>query len=900
MGVVYRARDQSLDREVAVKILLDKYSPGSATAARFVDEAKITGQLQHPGIPAIYQFGELADGRPFLAMKLIKGDTLESKLTAKSPVNVQAVFEAVCQAVAYAHDHGVIHRDLKPANIMVGAFAEVQVMDWGLAKTLASGVASPRRSDDDPDATAGSSEVRSPRESSLDNTQAGAILGTPSYMSPEQAAGEVEKIDKRSDVFGLGSVLCRMLTGKPPFDGANAEAVRLNAVRGRTEAAFARLTACGAEPELVALCRRCLAFEPADRPVDAGAVATEVARLRAAAVDRARQAELDRATAAVRTAEATKRRRMRFALVASILLFIALAWVAGSWAWWVHEQKVIAEGKATAEGETRKAKATQEFDSVFGRAEEHFKAAREKGTAGGAELAAAAELTKTAERSAAAVGPGEETKANLLAAEIAAEQAGHALAAAVDAAIEAAIDRAKQVEEDVTDPSVSTAIPKLRAAFARAGLEIGKGSPAAAAARFRTRPAADRDRILHGLEILLVDAAFFRPNVGNLKWLHAVLNAADPDAWRARVRDVDLLPLDERRAGYRELCADLDPARQPGWAVFWLVRRGRYTDVDDATLFGTLRRTAEFHYGDHLVVSQWIFLAYARKKPNFVQEILLASPAALAQRPNDPFALFLHGYGLTLAGRPADALPFLRRSLALRPEFAKARVFAAVCLFALGKPSDGAAQLRPAFAEAREARLAAQWVAEAVQYGAAVDSTAVADAAIGLSDDPATSYQFLTRLGESLLGARKTVGAEPFLRRAVGPAGTVTSKPEEARAKLFARLAACRLAGGDIPVALAHLRSAYDADPRAWRATAGTFLSSIPSLPERWREFVAASEQLVPALSDQKQFDTALDAYILGHAGPEGRQVTRARAARAAAADPDETTEVAPPPRPAR
>src|SRR5262249_33420648 len=137
-GVVYRARDLALDREVAVKFLQDKYAPDSSTAARFVEEARITAQLQHPGIPAVYRVGALPDGRPFLAMKLIKGQTLDTLQKANAPLDPLAVFEAVAQAVGYAHAHGVIHRDLKPANVMVGNFGEVQVMDWGLAKVLAA------------------------------------------------------------------------------------------------------------------------------------------------------------------------------------------------------------------------------------------------------------------------------------------------------------------------------------------------------------------------------------------------------------------------------------------------------------------------------------------------------------------------------------------------------------------------------------------------------------------------------------------------------------------------------------------------------------------------------------------------------------------------------------------
>src|SRR5262249_53194055 len=139
-----RAIDASFGREVAVKVLQERFAPDSGTARRFADEARITGQLQHPNIPAVHDLGTLADGRPFLAMKLIKGDTLDALLKQRSDASadrgrVVAAFEQVCQAVAYAHAHGVIHRDLKPANVMVGSFGEVQVMDWGLAKVLGEG-----------------------------------------------------------------------------------------------------------------------------------------------------------------------------------------------------------------------------------------------------------------------------------------------------------------------------------------------------------------------------------------------------------------------------------------------------------------------------------------------------------------------------------------------------------------------------------------------------------------------------------------------------------------------------------------------------------------------------------------------------------------------------------------
>jgi tetratricopeptide (TPR) repeat protein len=332
MGVVCRATDTVLGREVAVKVLQEKYAANSGTVLRFVAEARITGQLQHPGIPAIHDLGILTDGRPFLAMKLIKGETLDQLLRRRGDTTggrggVVAVFEQVCQAVAYAHAHGVLHRDLKPANIMVGAFGEVQVMDWGLAKVLAPGQAAADEAAGDPLVTMPYTEVRPLWGDDL-LTHSGSVLGTPAYMPPEQAIGAVDQIDARSDVFGLGGVLAAVLTGHPPFVGHSAENSRQLAARGKLHDCFSRLDGCGADPELVTLCKRCLSPEKADRPANAGEVAAAVAALRAAADERARQAELNRvrlegeqAAAAARSLE--RRRRRRFLLGAAAALVVA-------------------------------------------------------------------------------------------------------------------------------------------------------------------------------------------------------------------------------------------------------------------------------------------------------------------------------------------------------------------------------------------------------------------------------------------------------------------------------------------------------------------------------------------------------------------------------------------------
>jgi tRNA A-37 threonylcarbamoyl transferase component Bud32/tetratricopeptide (TPR) repeat protein len=354
MGVVYRARDASLDRDVAVKVLQYRAAPNSSAARRFLDEARITAQLQHPGIPAVHQVGALPDGRPFLAMKLIKGRTLDELSRERPDPSADlgrfvAVFENIAQAVGYAHSRGVIHRDLKPANLMVGAFGEVQVMDWGLAKVLTGqGVRSPGS---DPDVLG--TEIRSTRGED-EETQTGSVLGTPAFMSPEQAIGAIDQVDARSDVFGLGGILCTILTGRPPYTGDTAESTRQLAARAKLDDALVRLASCGAEPDLVALCRRCLSPEKADRPADAGEVARAVADLRADAEGRARRAEMAGAEAAVRAAEERKRRR---ALLTSATVVAAVFAVgAGVSAW----QAV----RATAESDRARSAEKQKDDAL--------------------------------------------------------------------------------------------------------------------------------------------------------------------------------------------------------------------------------------------------------------------------------------------------------------------------------------------------------------------------------------------------------------------------------------------------------------------------------------------------------------------------------------------------------
>ena len=344
MGIVYRAADPTFGRNVAVKLVKEQYADHSWAKRRFLEEAQITGQLQHPGIPPVHELGTLPDGRPYLVMKLIRGETLDGLLTKERKAasigfsanlgKFIAIFEQICQAIAYAHKHGVIHRDLKPANIMVGAFGETQVMDWGLAKLLNAPSAFV------PSNAAPATTFHDPRlESDSGHTQPGAVLGTPAYMPPEQAIGLIDQIDRQSDVFGLGAILCQILTGLPPYTGGTAEALRLKAARADLVETHSRLAKSGAEPELIALTKRCLAAVKEDRPQDGEEVAAAISSIRSQAEERAREAEIERVNAEakrqkaeLRATEQRKRRQVWIGLAAALLIGVVVSIGLALWA----------------------------------------------------------------------------------------------------------------------------------------------------------------------------------------------------------------------------------------------------------------------------------------------------------------------------------------------------------------------------------------------------------------------------------------------------------------------------------------------------------------------------------------------------------------------------------------
>ena len=219
MGVVYAAEDEKLERRVALKVL-DASGTDGDLANRLMREARVLARLEHPGIVPVHDVGTLADGRVFYTMKFVEGQRLDKFIEGVESIQDRLrLFLRICEAVAFAHARGVLHRDLKPANIMVGPFGEVLVMDWGLAKILRGEAASAVRGAD-PEATIVEKPKQTGEES--DSTKSsvitghGTVMGTPGYMSPEQARGEVEVLDARSDIFSLGALLRFILAQKTP------------------------------------------------------------------------------------------------------------------------------------------------------------------------------------------------------------------------------------------------------------------------------------------------------------------------------------------------------------------------------------------------------------------------------------------------------------------------------------------------------------------------------------------------------------------------------------------------------------------------------------------------------------------------------------------------------------
>ncbi len=279
LGEVFVALDAELHREVALKQILEKHADDPVSRHRFVLEAEVTGGLEHPGIVPVYGLGTYGSGRPYYAMRFIKGDSLKEAIEQFHADNslkndpgrrsfelrrLLRRFLDICNAIDYAHSRGVLHRDIKPANIILGKHGETLVVDWGLAKAVGRA-----------DPSAGEQAI-APSSSGSSETLPGSTLGTPAYMSPEQACGDLDRLGPRSDVYSLGATLYCLLTGKPPFEGDDVGEILRKAQRG--DFVRPRQLEPSLDAALEAVCLKAMANQPGDRYPSCRALADDVER----------------------------------------------------------------------------------------------------------------------------------------------------------------------------------------------------------------------------------------------------------------------------------------------------------------------------------------------------------------------------------------------------------------------------------------------------------------------------------------------------------------------------------------------------------------------------------------------------------------------------------------------
>ena len=647
MGIVLKGRDVDLGRDVAVKVLLEKHRDNPEMIRRFVEEAQIAGQLQHPGIVPVYELGRLPDDRLYIAMKLIRGRTLAALLESRTDPTEDrprflAIFEQLCQAMAYAHSCGVIHRDLKPSNVMAGGFGEVQVMDWGLAKVIdRGGVADEERSLRN---QADLEPVRTLRTgSSAQESRAGSVVGTPCCMAPEQARGLLDTLDERADVFGLGAILCEIITGLPPYTGLDGNEVYGKAQRADLAETWGRLDSCGAELELIALAKSCLAAAPRDRPRDAGVVVAALSTHLAGVQERLRAAELARARAESRAVEERKRRLLGAGLAASIL---ALAGLAGGGGLWLSHERAT-----RAEASSREATAAlYDASRLLGRA----RAAPE------GELTVWVEATQAAKR-AEGVLARDDIRADLRSEIV-------NLVAMVNRERDQAeaLSRDRRTLERLaaihTDIALHLDYPRADREYATAfrdyGIDVNTMPPGEAGSRIAASPIAAE--MVDSLDQWAFVRRLANPrDASQARQVSEIATAADPDPWRSRLRealDLEATDQEQARARFLELAAstpeeDLhrESISRLAYALGQLGER-----EEEASL---LRRAQQAHPADF-----WINHDLARSLMRMGQpdEAVRFYSAALAVRPRSALIRGSLGEALRAAGKTEEAAAYPR------------------------------------------------------------------------------------------------------------------------------------------------------------------------------------------------------------------------------------------------
>jgi len=631
MGVVVRAFDPQLGRDVAVKLLQEPFSSDAELVQRFLDEAKVSSQLQHPGIVPIYDIGTSDDGWPFYTMKIVDGDTLKERIDARRRPRVSArsleVFARVCETVAFAHSRGVVHGDLKPANVMVGAFGEVQVLDWGFAKAMTM-ARKPVAEQDETD----SSALR--------------VLGTPAYMAPEQAIGDIEAIDERTDVFGLGGILCEILTGAPAYLGESRNEVMLRASKGWLDDAYQRLDVADADRALVDIARACLVANQSDRLADAGKVSDMVGAYLASVEDRTRALAVEAAGA--RAVAQQEKRARRLTVAMAIAIVVALICVGGAYLWVQNEHRDNAAERERLLGESM-ARATV----LLGEAR-----SAPVGDHAAWQLALGAARQSAEIASSGGTSDSLRVRARSLVAEIEAEQAS----AFSDERTRSRLEEIRLLREDRDGSNQDVA---YEAAFAEYGLPIDNLEVAPAADRVQASRI--RDDLILGLDewaIWQLDYRVAGPQ--RFKKLVAIAQRADGNAWRKSLRDM-LLAGDVEQMIALAGSEDLSGAPAAGLLVLARLLATRKGNELAVRVF----RKARLQWPDDFWI-QHDLASQLQGLEGLTEEVVGLSWSCVALRPDSPHAWTDLGVRLLNRGEDRIGYTALERALQVDPTYTRA------------------------------------------------------------------------------------------------------------------------------------------------------------------------------------------------------------------------------------
>jgi tetratricopeptide (TPR) repeat protein/tRNA A-37 threonylcarbamoyl transferase component Bud32 len=764
LGEVHLAQDCELPREVALKRIRDEYADDPDSRHRFLREAEITGGLEHPGIVPVYGLGQGAGGRPYYAMRFIKGDSLKQAIErfhqAEGPKRdpgerslalreLLGRFVAVCNAVAYAHSRGVVHRDLKPANVMLGPYGETLVVDWGLAKLVGR-----------PESPGKAEATLRPRSGGGQApTQAGAVIGTPAFMSPEQAAGRSDQLGPASDIYGLGATLYALLTGQPPVPGDDLMAILARVQSG--EIVPPRRVKGEVPAALEAVCRKAMALRPQDRYGTALELAADVEHWLA-----------DEPVSAHREPWAARAgrwmRRHKPARAAGAAAAVVLLLLGGAGAWWLERQQAERQAEqARQEGALRQEGAATLEQATRLRRGGHFDESRQ--------------LLERARQRLEDGGPDDLR-----------QEVEQALA---DTALARRLDEARQQASTVAEGELDVvgARQSFAAALREAGLvRLGDGAEEAGA---RVRASAVRAEVVAALEAW----ASLTGDDAQRGWLLAVARAADPSPARDRLRQPRLWR--DRAALARLAAGDSAAALSPQLTIalaYALVRSG-----GDAV---PLLRAAQARHPDDFWLNFELGVALAGAKQ--WDEAVGHYRAALAVRPRS--SAVYNNLGLALAGRGqmAEAIRHFEEALRIAPKLADAHTSLGLALQAQGRLAEAIRHFEQALRLDPKNAKAHGGLGNALQAQGRL-AEAISHYQQALRLDPKDT-RARTNLGAALVGRGQMEEAIRTLEEALG------LDPKEAGAHY--NLGNALQAQGRLAEAISHFEQALRLDPKNAKA----------------------------------------------------------------------------------